>query len=150
MFGLIAGPLAALAGELIDTLFETEAEKAAAKAKLMALEQRGELAAMQQQLSAILAEANSPDPWTSRARPTFLYVMYAVIALTFVGGVVGIWWPAQVAQAAENIARLLAAIPESLWWLFGAGYLGYTGARSFDKWRGTGPQSHLPSLPPLR
>jgi len=22
------------------------------------------------------------------------------------------------------------------WWLFGAGYLGYTGARSFDKWRG--------------
>jgi len=28
---------------------------------------------------------------------------------------------------------VLGAIPENLWWLFGAGYLGYTGARSFDK-----------------
>ena len=38
--------------------------------------------------------------------------------------------------AAENLSKLLNAVPESLWWLFGAGYLGYTGARSFDKWRG--------------
>jgi hypothetical protein len=135
---------------LIDNLFETEEEKAAAKAKLLALEQRGELAAMQQQLSAILAEAKSADPWTSRARPTFLYVMYVVIALTFLGGIIGIWWPVEVAQAAENIARLLAAIPESLWWLFGAGYLGYTGARSFDKWRGMGAHSYLSSGQRLR
>ena len=42
----------------------------------------------------------------------------------------------QVFQAAENLSKLLNAVPESLWWLFGAGYLGYTGARSFDKWRG--------------
>lgn len=39
-------------------------------------------------------------------------------------------------QAVENLNKLLGAVPESLWWLFGAGYLGYTGARSFDKWRG--------------
>ena len=39
-------------------------------------------------------------------------------------------------KAAENLNKLLGAVPESLWWLFGAGYLGYTGARSFDKWRG--------------
>ncbi len=39
-------------------------------------------------------------------------------------------------QAAENLSKLLNAVPESLWWLFGAGYLGYTGARSLDKWRG--------------
>ena len=42
----------------------------------------------------------------------------------------------EVFQAAENLSKLLNAVPESLWWLFGAGYLGYTGARSFDKWRG--------------
>jgi len=47
-----------------------------------------------------------------------------------------IWWPTHVFQAAENLNKLLGAVPESLWWLFGAGYLGYTGARSFDKWRG--------------
>jgi len=136
MLELIAGPLAKLAGELIDNLFETEEEKAAAKARLMTLEQQGKLAELEVSISAILAEARSRDPWTSRARPTFLYVMYGVIALAFLGGVLGIWWPVHVAQAAENIAGMLAAIPENLWWLFGTGYLGYTGARSFDKWRG--------------
>ena len=39
-------------------------------------------------------------------------------------------------DTADNLSKLLNAVPESLWWLFGAGYLGYTGARSFDKWRG--------------
>jgi hypothetical protein len=91
---------------------------------------------MQVTLSAILAEANSADPWTSRARPTFLYVIYGVIMLCVLGSIIGIWWPQQVFQAAENLNKLLGAVPESLWWLFGAGYLGYTGARSFDKWRG--------------
>jgi hypothetical protein len=65
--------------------------------------------------------------------------MYAVILGCLGGGIVGIWWPAQVATAAQNVSGLLTAIPESLWWLFGAWYLGYTGARSFDKWRGTAP-----------
>ena len=85
---------------------------------------------------AFLAEANSADPWTSRARPTFLYVIYGVILLCVMGAIIGIWWPTHVFQAAENLNKLLGAVPESLWWLFGAGYLGYTGARSFDKWRG--------------
>ncbi|VFT12062.1 Protein of uncharacterised function (DUF3154) [Pseudomonas aeruginosa] len=80
-------------------------------------------------LSAILAEANSADPWTSRARPTFLYVIYGVILLSVIGSIIGIWWPAEVFQAAENLSKLLNAVPESLWWLFGAGYLGYTGAK---------------------
>ena len=53
-----------------------------------------------------------------------------------IGSIIGIWWPAEVFQAAENLSKLLNAVPESLWWLFGAGYLGYTGARSFDRWRG--------------
>ena len=102
------------------------------------LQAEGQLALqeMQTSLSAILAEANSQDPWTSRARPTFLYVIYGVILLCVMGAIIGIWWPTHVFQAAENLNKLLGAVPESLWWLFGAGYLGYTGARSFDKWRG--------------
>jgi len=35
-----------------------------------------------------------------------------------------------------NVKLGLAAIPDSLYTLFGAGYLGYTGARSFDKIKG--------------
>ncbi|MGE0255088.1 MAG: 3TM-type holin [Alphaproteobacteria bacterium] len=135
---LLAGPLARLAGEVIDSLFDSEAEKAAARAKLAALDREGRLAELELSLSAILAEAKSADPWTSRARPTFLYLMYAIIVLCFAGAVAGVWAPGPVARAADNARALLAAIPESLWWLFGAGYLGYTGARSFDKWRGGG------------
>jgi hypothetical protein len=98
--------------------------------------QRGDLDGMKIQLSAILAGANSADPWTSRARPRFLCLIYTIILLCVVGAVIGVWWPDHVATAASNLTNLLMAIPESLWWLFGAGYLGYTGARSLDKWRG--------------
>jgi hypothetical protein len=130
----VAGPLFGL----IDNLFTSDEERAAAKVKLLEMEQRGELDATKQQLSAILAEANSDDPWTSRARPTFLYLIYTIILMCVGGAIIGIWWPDHVATAASNLTNLLNAIPESLWWLFGAGYLGYTGARSMDKWRKVG------------
>ena len=130
----LAGPLFGL----IDNLFTSDDERAAAKLKLVEMEQRGDLDGMKIQLSAILAEANSADPWTSRARPTFLYLIYLVILMCVAGAIIGIWWPDHVATAASNLTNLLNAIPESLWWLFGAGYLGYTGARSMDKWRGVG------------
>ncbi len=64
--------------------------------------------------------------------------MYGVIGFSvFIAAPLGVLYPDEVAQASETMKALLNAIPESLWWLFGAGYLGYTGARSFDKWRGT-------------
>jgi len=129
MIGILGPVLGKLGGELIDNLFETEEEKAAAKAKLVNLD----LKRYEIQMSAIVAEAKSADPWTSRARPSFLYIIYAVIILCFVGGIIGIWFPNDVAMAATNIKDLLAAIPDSLWALFGAGYLGYSGARSYDK-----------------
>ena len=131
-------PVTAVAG-VVGTIFERvlpdPKAREAAQLELARLQQNGALEDTKQQLSAILAEAQSSDKWTSRARPAFLYLMYLLILLCVVGALVGIWFPAQVAQAATNIGALLSAIPESLWWLFGSGYLGYTGARSFDKWR---------------
>ena len=110
-------PLATLApgllevgGRLIDRLVPDPAERE--KAKLALLQAEGQLALqeMQTSLSAIMAEASSADPWTSRARPTFLYVMYGVILLCVLGAIIGIWWPAHVFQAAENLGKLLNAI----------------------------------------
>ena len=73
-------------------------------------------------------QSSSFNPvYLSRARPTFLCVL---------GSIIGIGWPQQVFPAAENLSKRLNAIPESLWGLFGVGYLGHTSARSFDKWRG--------------
>lgn len=120
-------------GSVLDKAIPDPEAREKAKADMARMHMDGSLRELEIQMSAIVMEARSADPWTSRARPSFLYVMYAVIGLCFAGGIVGIWWPEQVTTAAQNIANLLGAIPEEMWWLFGAGYLGYTGARSFDK-----------------
>jgi hypothetical protein len=120
---------------IIDKVIPDAKARDEAKLKLMTAEGQQALAEAEKQLAAILAEANSADVWTSRARPTFLYVIYFVILFCVLGAVVGIWWPQQVFQASNNLSKLLRAIPDELWTLFGIGYLGYTGARSFDKWR---------------
>jgi hypothetical protein len=123
-------------GDVLDKIIPDVAQRDAAKLELLKAQQAGKLDETRTQLSAILAEANSADPWTSRARPTFLYVFYLLLMLCVIGGILGIWWPERVTTAAQNVANLMAALPEELWWVFGVGYLGYTGARSFDKRRG--------------
>lgn len=123
-------------GDVLDKIIPDAAQRDAAKLELLKAQQAGKLDETRTQLSAILAEANSADPWTSRARPTFLCVFYVLLMLCVVGGILGIWWPERVTTAAQNVANLMAALPEELWWVFGVGYLGYTGARSFDKRRG--------------
>jgi hypothetical protein len=122
--------------KLLDRLIPDPQAREQAKLALMQAENQQLLEELKLQLSAILAEAQSPDPWTSRARPTFLYLIYVIILTEVVGSIIGIWFPDQVFQAAKNLKDLLSAIPSDLWWLFGAGYLGYTGARSFEKARG--------------
>jgi hypothetical protein len=121
---------------LIDKIIPDPQAREQAKLALLQAENQQALEEMRLQLSAILAEAQSPDPWTSRARPTFLYLIYSIIATEVIGSIIGIWFPDQLFQAAKNLKDLLGAIPSDLWWLFGAGYLGYTGARSFEKAKG--------------
>lgn len=122
-----------LGGKLIDDLIETDDEKAAAKVKLMAMVNTGKMQELQLQLSAIMAEAQSTDPWTSRARPTFLYVIYLLILTAIPMGVLYAYDPAMAERIAEGFGKWLNAIPEPLYALFGAGYLGYTAFRSWDK-----------------
>jgi hypothetical protein len=121
--------------KLLDRIIPDPIAREAAKLELLKSENRQALNEMQSQLSAILAEASSADRWTSRARPSFLYVMYFILMLCVFGGIVGIWYPVETQAAAKNMGVLLKALPEDLYTLFGLGYLGYTGARSFEKWR---------------
>lgn len=118
---------------LIDELFETEEEKANARATLMKLEQEGKFKEMELQIAAILAEAKSSDPWTSRARPSFLYVMYLIILAGIPMGVLFAFNPTVANDVTSGFKDWLASIPEPLYILFGTGYLGYTGARTWDK-----------------
>jgi hypothetical protein len=132
MFELIVTSIS----KLLDKIIPDPQARDAAKLELLKVENQQVLSETQAQLSAILAEENSSDRWTSRARPSFLYVMYFILLLCVFGGILGVWYPAQTALAAANINAMLKAIPSDLYELFGLGYLGYTGARSFEKWKG--------------
>lgn len=87
---------------------------------------------------------NSPDietaadRWTARARPTFLYVMYALLLGALPVGLLAAIRPAAAEAITRGIAAYLAAIPEPLYALFGTGYLGYTVAREWGKAKGAG------------
>jgi hypothetical protein len=130
----IASGAFAIGEQLIDRLFPDPEEKAKAKAQLLKLEQEGELKQLSARMSAITAEAESEDKWTSRARPSFMYVFYVVIlSLVLVAPVIGVFHPDQMKLFFENVAMGFKAIPEELWWLFGTGYLGYSGFRSMEK-----------------
>ncbi len=96
-----------------------------------------ELMTQTAQMSMITAEANSKDPWTSRARPSFMYVFYFVLlSIGILAPFVGIFYPAQMLTFFNNTKLGFAAIPDSLYTLFGAGYLGYAGARTVEKVKG--------------
>lgn len=137
---LILGPIVDLGQKLVDRLFPDKTAQAAERAKaeyaLAQMYQQGELQMLGQQMAAILAEAQSPDPWTSRARPSFLYVIYVMILFGIPMGFLSAWRP-EVAQAvAAGMKAWLSAIPSELYTLFGMGYLGYAGVRTWEKTKG--------------
>jgi hypothetical protein len=78
-----------------------------------------------------------PDPWTSRARPGFLYVMYAMILWAIPLGVVAAFSPERAQAIAAGMTAYLRGLPEPLYALFGTGYLGYTAARQWGKAKGS-------------
>lgn len=121
---------------LIDSLFTSDEEREKAKLALVSQEGQQRLAETAQQMSAIMAEAQSSDPWTSRARPLFLYVMYLVILMAIPMGILFAFNEVAANKIAVGFGAWLNAIPESMWALFGAGYLGYSGARTWEKSKG--------------
>ena len=122
---------------LIDKVIPDPEARDRAKLELLRLETSQEVELLRAHLSAIVAEARSPDPWTSRARPGFLYVMYAMILCALPMGLIGAFSPQTASAVAESMTAYLRGIPESLYALFGTGYLGYSAMRQWSKARGT-------------
>jgi len=77
----------------------------------------------------ITAETQSEDAYVRRARPTFLYVMIVGIAFSI------IVFP--ILNLATHRGLQMVEIPEGYLELFGVSFLGYTGARTWEKTRGT-------------
>lgn len=121
---------------LIDKIIPDPRARDAAKLELLKLQGSQELDAIKTQMTAIVAEAQSTDPWTSRARPSFLYVMYTMILWAIPMGLIAAVRPEMAKGIADGMNAYLAGIPEPMWALFGTGYLGYTAARSWGKAKG--------------
>ena len=123
-----------IGGKIIDKIFPDPEQRDRAKLEMMRLQQEGQFKEVEIQMSAILAEAKSADPWTSRARPSFLYVMYIMILASIPMGILSAFKPEMATQIAAGLKAWLIAIPNELWAVFGIGYTGYTVARSaWDK-----------------
>ena len=134
MLNLLTSLLPLVSG-VLDKVIPAPKAREAAKLKLIQEAQSGKLQEVEKQLSAIVAEAQSKDPWTSRARPTFLYVVYLLILVSIPMALVHAFNPELSLRLIEGFHGWLSAIPESIVTLFGVGYLGYTGARSYDKYK---------------
>ena len=128
----LIGPIASI----IDKIIPDKEARARAKLELMKLEGTQELENIGARMTAIVAEANSHDPWTSRARPSFLYVMYVMILWALPMGVLAAFKPAMAQDIAAGMNAYLNGLPEPLYALFGTGYLGYTAARQWGKVKG--------------
>ena len=133
---LIIGGVVDLLSKGIDRIFPDKVEREKAKLALVQAQQDGQLKELEISMSAIIAEANSSDPWTSRARPSFMYVMYILLLASLPMGVLAAFSPEASKAIIEGYSGWLGAIPSDMWWLFGAGYLGYAGARTYEKRKG--------------
>ena len=128
----LIGPLAGL----IDKIIPDPKARDAAKLELLKLQGSQDLESVRTQLSAIVAEAQSNDPWTSRARPSFLYVMYVLLLWAIPMGLIAAAAPETADHIGRGMTAYLNGIPEPLYALFGTGYLGYTAARAWGKAKG--------------
>lgn len=140
MSGLIGDAVTGLAAPLfglVDELFTSDEERAEAKRKLLTAEGRQALERARVQMSAILAEAQSKDPWTSRARPAFFYVMYVYLLAGIPIGVISAFVDPNIAIAiGHGMREFLHAIPDMLYGVFGTGFLGYGAMRTWEKTKG--------------
>ena len=123
---MILDSLIAPIASIIDKVIPDPAQRDKAKLELLRLQGTHEMQQVQTRLSAIVAEANSSDPWTSRARPSFLYVMYVMLLWALPMGVIAAFRPQAAHDIAAGMNAYLNGLPDSLYALFGTGYLGYT------------------------
>ncbi len=128
----LIGPITSI----LDKIIPDKEARAKAQYELLKLEGTQEMTLIEARLKAIVAEAQSADPWTSRARPSFLYVMYILILTALPMGLLSAFNPAAAMDIANGMNAYLGGLPDPLYALFGTGYLGYTAARQWGKVKG--------------
>ncbi len=122
---ILTGGLATITGGVRDLVgtFKLPPEKQLEfEARLRDLERSETETIVKAAESVLVEEAKSQDGYVRRARPTFLYLMYATLFYNHV--------------VRPLVGQQPLPLPEELLFLFGSGFLGYCGVRSWDKRQG--------------
>jgi len=117
----------------IDKIWPNPEDKAKAEAIVMASAADSAVKQLQATQAVMLAEAQSQDKWTSRARPSFLYVVYILLLFSLPMGVLFAFKPDVAHAVIQGFGEWLRAIPQNITDLFMYVMLGYTGARTVEK-----------------
>jgi hypothetical protein len=122
-------------GNFLDPSKKAEAELAILKLQQDAAFREVDAALKEAEMAkeTIVAEANSTDKWTSRARPSFMYVIYTLILFSIPMGFLHAFNPETAGAVSAGFKAWLEAIPSDMIALFGVGYVGYVGARTVEK-----------------
>ena len=126
-------PIMEIGRSIIDKFVTTPEEKVKAQQALLEAAHANNLKELEISIRAIIAEAGSSDPWTSRARPSFMYVIYVLLLMSIPMGFLSVIHPDVAEGVAKGFGAWLGAIPGELYTLFGAGYLGYTYTMTSEK-----------------
>lgn len=132
LFETLLGPIS----RILDKAIPDPQARERAKLELLAMSGSQEIRMLEASLSAIVAEASSADPWASRARPAFLYVIYAMILWAIPVGVIAAFSSRSATAITAGMTGYLQGLPEPLYALFGTGYLGYSAMRQWGKIKG--------------
>ena len=120
-------------GKVADKFFPDAAQaeqfKLESAKQLMAMD----MAELDMAKSVIIAEAQSTDKWTSRARPSFMYVFYLIILLCPIMGICYAINPVSANNVITGFKAALDSIPDIMWQTFGIGYVGYSASRTVEK-----------------
>jgi len=129
----ISSTVVGIIGKFADKFLPDKKDADAFKLAVQKEADAGAMAELDRSYDAIIAEAQSTDKWTSRARPSFMYVIY----ILFLSSIpFGIWYAAHPVSANNfsiGMAAFFKAIPDILYQTFGVGYVGYSVSRSYDK-----------------
>jgi len=100
---------------IIDKIWPDAESAAEAKQKMIELQLQGELRELETRFNAITAEASSQDKWTSRARPSFMYVIYMLILAAVPYGFATIFAPEKAILFAD--VYFIFTLQSVLWFL---------------------------------
>lgn len=125
-----------LLNKAISTAWPTPEAKASAAAVTVQAAANAAITQLQASQAVMLAEASSQDGFTSRARPSMLYVFYILLISAVPMGIVAAISPETAENIAKGFGAWLSAIPGSITDLATYVMLGYIGGRSVEKIKG--------------